>query len=141
VVGRCELTLDQRDLEPAVLSQMLQEAREASERFAEEERCTVEWSRIWSIEPVPFHPKLIEFANAAIKETAGEGLQLPSGPLHDAAEVCRTGIPTVMMFVQSLRGISHNKIEDTREEHLETLVTALDKLATKTIEWIVSQEK
>jgi N-carbamoyl-L-amino-acid hydrolase len=141
VVGRCELTLDQRDLEPAVLAQMLQEARAASERFAEEERCTVEWSRIWSIEPVPFHPQLIEFANESIKETAGEGLQLPSGPLHDAAEVCRTGIPTVMMFVQSLRGISHNKIEDTKEEHIEMLVTALDKLVTKTIEWIISQEK
>jgi len=141
VVGRCEATLDQRDLEPAVLAQMLSEARAASERFAAEERCTVEWSRIWSIEPVPFHPHLIEICNASIKEVAGEGLQLPSGPLHDAAEVCRTGIPTVMMFVQSLRGISHNRIEDTRDEHLELVVQALDKLASKTIEWILSQEK
>jgi N-carbamoyl-L-amino-acid hydrolase len=141
VVGRCEATLDQRDLEPAVLAQMLSEARAASERFAAEERCTVEWSRIWSIEPVPFHPHLIEICNASIKEVAGEGLQLPSGPLHDAAEVCRTGIPTVMMFVQSLRGISHNRIEDTRDEHLELVVQALDKLASKTTEWILSQEK
>ena len=31
------------------------EARAASERFASEEGCTVEWSRIWSIEPIPFH--------------------------------------------------------------------------------------
>jgi N-carbamoyl-L-amino-acid hydrolase len=141
VVGRCEATLDQRDLEPPVLAQMLSEARAASERFAAEERCTVEWSRIWSIEPVPFHPLLIELCNESIKEVAGEGLQLPSGPLHDAAEVCRTGIPTVMMFVQSLRGISHNKIEDTKDEHLELVVRALDKLAGKTIEWILSQEK
>jgi len=35
--------------------------------------------------------------------------------------------------VQSLHGISHNKIEDTREEHLEMSVVALDKLAEKTI--------
>jgi N-carbamoyl-L-amino-acid hydrolase len=42
-----------------------------------------------------------------------------------------------MMFVQSLRGISHNKIEDTREEHLEMSVTALDRLATKTADWIL----
>jgi N-carbamoyl-L-amino-acid hydrolase len=141
VVGRCEATLDQRDLEPAVLAQMLSEAQAASERFAAEERCTVEWSRIWSIEPVPFHPHLIQLCNESIKEVAGEGLQLPSGPLHDAAEVCRTGIPTVMMFVQSLRGISHNKIEDTRDEHLELVVRALDKLASKTIQWILNQEK
>ena len=30
--------------------------------------------------------------------------RLPSGPLHDAAEVSRAGVPTVMVFVQSLRG-------------------------------------
>src|SRR5947207_4129095 len=59
VVGRCETTLDQRDLDPAVLASMYREARDASERFAREEKCTVEWSRIWNIEPVPFHPALI----------------------------------------------------------------------------------
>jgi N-carbamoyl-L-amino-acid hydrolase len=53
--------------------------------------------------------------------------------------VSRAGIPTVMMFVQSLNGISHNKIEDTNEEHLEMSVVALDRLATKTMDWIVQQ--
>ncbi len=72
----------------------------------------------------------------AIREVSGTSHRMPSGPLHDAAEVSRSGIPTVMLFVQSLRGISHNKIEDTREEHLELSVTALDRLASKTIEWI-----
>jgi N-carbamoyl-L-amino-acid hydrolase len=129
VVGRCEATLDQRDLDAAVLAAMYQEAREASVRFAEEERCTVEWSRIWSIEPIAFHPTLISFC----EETAH---RMPSGPLHDAAEVARTGIPTVMMFVQSLRGISHNKIEDTREEHLELAVQAFANLAARTAHWI-----
>ena len=52
-------------------------------------------------------------------ETCRQVHRLPSGPLHDAAEVARAGVPTVMMFVQSLHGISHNKIEDTREEHIE----------------------
>jgi N-carbamoyl-L-amino-acid hydrolase len=74
--------------------------------------------------------------DAAIKEVCGVSHRLPSGPLHDAAEVCRAGVPTVMLFVQSLRGISHNKIEDTKEEHLELSVRALDNLATKTIHWI-----
>jgi N-carbamoyl-L-amino-acid hydrolase len=137
VVGRCETTLDQRDLDAGVLAAMYKEAQAASQRFAKEEGCSVEWSRIWSIEPVPFHPALIEFCEQAIKETTAAGCQrLPSGPLHDAAEVSRAGIPTVMMFVQSLGGISHNKIEDTREEHLALAVTALDKLAGKTAAWI-----
>jgi N-carbamoyl-L-amino-acid hydrolase len=139
VVGRCEGTLDQRDLDPGVLAQMHREAREASERFASEEGCTVEWARVWSIEPIPFHPALIQLCKDAITETAGAAPAMPSGPLHDAAEVSRAGIPTVMMFVQSLHGISHNKIEDTREEHLEAAVVALDRLATKAVSWIESQ--
>jgi N-carbamoyl-L-amino-acid hydrolase len=136
VVGRCETTLDQRDLDAGVLAQMHREAREASERFAAEEGCMVEWSRIWNIEPVPFHSDLIRLCDDAVRETAGTSHKLPSGPLHDAAEVARCGIPSVMMFVQSLRGISHNKIEDTSEEHIELSVVALDKLASKTMEWI-----
>jgi N-carbamoyl-L-amino-acid hydrolase len=139
VVGRCEATLDQRDLDAGVLAGMYREAREASARFAQEERCTVEWSRIWSIEPVPFHPALVDLCEAAVKETAGVANRMPSGPLHDAAEVSRCGIPTVMMFVQSLGGISHNRIEDTKEEHLAMAVEAFYKLAQKTADWIVGQ--
>jgi N-carbamoyl-L-amino-acid hydrolase len=139
VVGRCEVTLDQRDLDAGVLAQMYREAQDASQRFAEEEKCTVGWSRLWNIEPVPFDPQLVRMCEEAIRETAGRSHSMPSGPLHDAAEVCRAGIPTVMMFVQSLKGISHNKIEDTREEHLEMAVVALDRLASKTMDWIVKQ--
>jgi N-carbamoyl-L-amino-acid hydrolase len=137
VVGRCEATLDQRDLNAGVLAQMYREAQEASRRFAAEEKCTVEWSRLWNIEPVPFHPVLLDLCEQAVRETSGNMHRMPSGPLHDAAEVSRAGIPTVMMFVQSLNGISHNKIEDTRQEHLEMSVIALDKLASKTVDWIL----
>jgi N-carbamoyl-L-amino-acid hydrolase len=139
VVGRCEATLDQRDLDAAILATMYSEAQKASQLFAEQERCTVEWSRIWSIEPIPFHPKLIELCREAVAETiGGSAHSLPSGPLHDAAEVARLGIPTVMMFVQSLGGISHNKIEDTREEYLRLAVAAFDRLAAKTLGWMAS---
>jgi N-carbamoyl-L-amino-acid hydrolase len=139
VVGRCEVTLDQRDLDASVLAQMYSEAQEASYRFAAEENCTVNWSRLWSIEPVPFHPHLLDLCEQAVRETSGASHRMPSGPLHDAAEVSRAGIPTVMMFVQSLKGISHNKIEDTKEEHLELSVVALDRLASKTVDWILKQ--
>jgi beta-ureidopropionase / N-carbamoyl-L-amino-acid hydrolase len=136
VVGRCEATLDQRDLDAAVLAAIFREAREASERFAREERCAVEWSRIWNIEPIAFHPKLLDLSDEAIREVATKTHRMPSGPLHDAAEVSRAGIPTVMMFVQSVGGISHNKIEDTREEHLELAVRAFDRLASKAMAYL-----
>lgn len=136
VVGRAEATLDQRDLNADVLAEMYREAQDVSRRFAAEERCTVEWSRIWSIEPVPFHPDLVGFCEEAVREVSGVAPRMPSGPLHDAAEICRAGVPTVMMFVQSVGGISHNKIEDTRHEHLALAVRALALLAEKTSAWI-----
>lgn len=136
VVEECRLTLDQRHLDAAALAAMFADARAASERFAREGNVQVKWERIWEIAPMPFHPELIDFCDAAIKETCGVSHRLPSGPLHDAAEVARAGVPTVMMFVQSLHGISHNKIEDTKEEHLELCVRAFDRLADRTIAWI-----
>jgi len=136
VVGRCEATLDQRDLDAKILAQMFAEAQAASRKFAEEEHCTVEWSRLWSIEPVPFHAELLRLCEDAVREVCGTAHRMPSGPLHDAAEVARCGIPAVMMFVQSLGGISHNKVEDTKEEHLEMAVTALDRLASLTMGWL-----
>ncbi|MFN8500339.1 Zn-dependent hydrolase [Kouleothrix sp.] len=139
VVETAEQLLDQRHLDAATLARMLQEAKDASERFAKEEKIDVSWERIWNIEPILFHPDLIELCDQAILETCGTSHRLPSGPLHDAAEVCRAGVPTIMMFVQSLRGISHNKIEDTREDHIAMSVAALDRLASKTIGWIVAQ--
>jgi N-carbamoyl-L-amino-acid hydrolase len=136
VVEECRITLDQRHLDAAALARMLAEAQAASERFAQEGNVAVSWERLWQIEPILFHSDLIALCDEAIRETGADPHRLPSGPLHDAAEVARSGIPTIMMFVQSLHGISHNKIEDTKEEHLELAVTAFGKLADKAMNWI-----
>ena len=118
---------------------MLSRAKELSHGFATEENVDVAWERIWSIEPILFDETLIGFADEAIREVAGTSHRLPSGPLHDAAEVSRGGVPTVMLFVQSLRGLSHTKLEDTKPEHLELSVAALDRLASKTIDWTAAR--
>jgi N-carbamoyl-L-amino-acid hydrolase len=138
VVETAEQLLDQRDLSAQRLAAMLAEAKAASERFASEESIDVEWERIWSIEPILFDDTLVGFCEEAIQEVGAIPHRLPSGPLHDAAEVSRAGVPTVMLFVQSLRGLSHTKLEDTREEHLELAVAALDGLASKTIAWVAA---
>jgi beta-ureidopropionase / N-carbamoyl-L-amino-acid hydrolase len=136
VVEECRITLDQRHLDAAALARMLAEAKEASERFANEGNVTVAWERLWQIEPILFHDDLVALCDQAISETGANPHRMPSGPLHDAAEVARAGVPTIMMFVQSLHGISHNKIEDTMEEHLALAVTAFDKLADKAMKWM-----
>jgi allantoate deiminase len=132
--GWCEMSLDQRALDAEVLADMLQKAKEASERIAHEEGCEVEWERLWQIEPIPFDEGLIGLAEDAVNEVAGTSHRLPSGPLHDAAEMARL-MPTVMLFVKSLRGLSHTKDEDTPEEDLELSVRALYGLTEKTMEW------
>jgi N-carbamoyl-L-amino-acid hydrolase len=136
VVETAEQLLDQRHLDAEALARMLRMAQDAAERFAREEDVEVEWERIWNIQPILFDETLIGFADEAIRGVAGTSHQLPSGPLHDAAEVARAGVPTVMLFVQSLRGLSHTKLEDTKREHLELSVRALDALASKTLAWL-----
>jgi hydantoinase/carbamoylase family amidase len=136
VVEECRITLDQRHLDAGALQRMLSEAKSASEKFAKEGDVDLAWERIWNIESILFDNELIAMCDEAISESGAKPHRLPSGPLHDAAEVARAGVPTVMMFVQSLHGISHNKIEDTKEEHLEMAVAAFDKLADKAMRWI-----
>jgi hydantoinase/carbamoylase family amidase len=133
VVETAEQLLDQRHLDAGKLARLLQLAKDASERFAREENVEVAWERLWQIEPILFDERLIELADEAVREVCGASHRLPSGPLHDAAEPARIGIPTVMLFVQSLRGLSHTKVEDTKEEHLELSVQALDRLASKAL--------
>ena len=133
VVETAEQLLDQRHLDAGKLASMLEAAQDATKRFAVEENVEATWERIWSIEPILFDETLIGLADEAIREVAGSSHQLPSGPLHDAAEVARAGVPTVMVFVQSLRGLSHTKLEDTKPEHLELSVQALDRLADKAL--------
>jgi beta-ureidopropionase / N-carbamoyl-L-amino-acid hydrolase len=133
VVETAECLLDQRHLDATKLAEMLSNAEAASRRFAAEEDVEVEWERIWAIEPILFDDRLLELADEAVTEVAGTSHRLPSGPLHDAAEVSRAGVPTVMVFVQSLRGLSHTKLEDTKPEHLELAVQALHRLASKAL--------
>jgi N-carbamoyl-L-amino-acid hydrolase len=138
VVETAEQLLDQRHMDADKLASMLADAKDASERFAREENVDVSWARLWQIHPILFDERLVDLADEAIRDVAGESHRLPSGPLHDAAEVARAGVPTVMLFVQSLRGLSHTRLEDTRPEHLELSVRALDRLAARTIERIAA---
>jgi N-carbamoyl-L-amino-acid hydrolase len=139
VVETAECLLDQRHLDAGKLASLLGKAEDAAAQFADRCNVEVDWERIWQIEPILFDDELIELADEAIKEVAGTSHRLPSGPLHDAAEVSRAGVPTVMLFVQSLRGLSHTKLEDTKEEHLELSVQALDRLADRAVEWVAAR--
>jgi hydantoinase/carbamoylase family amidase len=123
VPGRTEMLLDQRHLDPDALAAMLSEAREACEKAAADHGCSVELDHLWSIPPIPFDDRLIAMARQAVVDAGGKDTAIPSGPLHDAAEMARL-IPTVMIFSSSSPPVSHTKEEDTPEADLRVAIEA-----------------
>ena len=132
VPGVCEISLDQRALHADVLAAMLSDARTVSERAAADNNVSVEWRHIWRINPRPFDPALLRLCEEAVREETGDAPRLPSGPLHDAAEMV-PHMPVVMMFAYSSNGLSHCKEEDTPGPQLETSIRAYLRLVEKTI--------
>ncbi len=126
---RCEVTLDQRAFTPRQLEDMLADVKAAAARIGDEEGVEVEWKRIWQIDPIPFDARLVDLAAQAISEVTGEAdpPRLPSGALHDAAEVARRA-PTVMLFSSSTDGVSHAAVEDTPEEDLRAALRSYGRL-------------
>src|SRR4051812_19743126 len=125
----CEVTLDQRAFTPQQLKDMLADVKAAAQTIAEEEGCEVSWRRIWQIDPVPFDDRLVELAAQAVGEITGDDdpPRLPSGALHDCAEVARRA-PAVMVFSSSTDGVSHNPSEDTPEDDLRVALRAYGRL-------------
>jgi N-carbamoyl-L-amino-acid hydrolase len=132
VPGVAEISVDQRALDGNVLAVMVREAQEASRRFAAENNVTVEWKPLFSIEPRPFDPQLLKLCEESVREVTADAPKLPSGPLHDAAQMA-LHMPTVMMFAYSSRGLSHCKEEDTPIAHLEPSIRAFLLLVDKTV--------
>ena len=94
-----------------------------------DEGVEVEWTRIWQIDPIPFDATLVDLAAQAVGEITGDDdpPRLPSGALHDAAEVARR-YPTVMVFSSSTDGVSHSPMEDTPEDDLRVALRAYGRL-------------
>jgi hydantoinase/carbamoylase family amidase len=132
VAGRTEMLLDQRHLDPEALAAMLADAREACVRAAADFGCEVELQHIWSIPPIPFDDRLIAMARDAVVEVGGKDTAIPSGPLHDAAEMARL-IPTVMIFSSSSPPVSHTKEEDTPEADLRLAIEAYGRTVSAAI--------
>ena len=135
VAEEVELTVDQRHADADSLADLLAAAVALSQDIAASEGVRCKWSPLWRIEPIAFDPELIAIAQAAVAELSGEAHTMDSGALHDAAEVARAGIPTVMLFVQSLGGLSHTKLEDSREQDLALAVQALTSTVERSLAW------
>jgi hydantoinase/carbamoylase family amidase len=117
---RMSLDLRHRDLDALVA--LDESARAAAATAAAQESCTVAIEPLWAIDPIRFDSALVERAAALTSAP------LTSGPLHDAAAVARTGVPTVMMFVRTRGGVSHSREEDADEADLVAAIEAYGTL-------------
>jgi allantoate deiminase len=138
VPGVCEISLDQRALRADVLAAMLRDAKAAADRAGHANNVTVAWRELWRINPRPFDAALIRLCEDAVREETGDAPRLPSGPLHDAAEMVPF-MPVVMMFACSSKGLSHCKEEDTPVPQLEATIRAYLRLVQKTVAHVSQQ--
>lgn len=137
VPGSCTISIDQRSLYADKLASMYKQAQDASHKYAKENNVTVEWSKLWQIPPRPFDEELIKLAEESAREVTGDAPKLPSGPLHDAAEMV-PHMPTVMMFAYSSNGLSHCKEEDTPIPHLQKTLESFLLLIEKTVNHVAA---
>lgn len=138
VSGATDISLDLRALDAKVLAKMQAAAEKAAARAAKRNRCGVSWSPLLAIDPRPFDPTLLDLCAEAVREVTGEAPTLPSGPLHDAAEMAGI-MPTVMVFAQSSPGISHTRLEDTPIPHLDKSIRAFLRLVEKTVAHVADE--
>jgi hydantoinase/carbamoylase family amidase len=134
VAGVATALVDQRHVDAGTLGELHDAAVDASRKIADEEHVDVDWSPLFLVSPIHFDPAMIDAASAIVTDLQGVDARLPSGPLHDAARVAEAGVPTVMLFVRSKRGLSHTREEDTDEADLELALAALERLVRGELE-------
>ncbi len=132
VPGSTEISIDLRALDAKVLKRMLALAKAAAARAAKHHLVTVQWSPLLHITPRLFDEALMKIIRASVKQVTGRAPELPSGPLHDAAEMAAV-VPTAMVFAQSSPGVSHTKIEDTPRPALDKSIRAFLIAVDRTI--------
>jgi N-carbamoyl-L-amino-acid hydrolase len=132
VAGRTEMLLDQRHLDAGELAAMWREARAACERAAADHGCTLAFEHLFSIPPIHFDERLVALARQAVVDAGGGDTAIPSGPLHDAAEMARL-MPAAMLFCSSSPPVSHSAEEDTPEPDLRVAIDAFGRLVEATL--------
>jgi hydantoinase/carbamoylase family amidase len=132
IPGAASFSVDIRHREAGPLAEMLAGVRKAVASRSEERSCTFSEEPVWRIEPIPFDPKLVKLAREACAVVSGQDHSMPSGALHDAAEVAKR-LPAAMLFCPSIGGVSHSPAEDTAEGDLRLAVSTFGDLVARAL--------
>lgn len=134
VPARAVMTVDIRNTDEQLLQKAEAEVAAFVSEIAHKEGVSVTSRTLARFEPVEFDPELIALVESIAKEHGHTVRRMPSGAGHDAqmfARVC----PTSMIFVPSVKGISHNPAEYTSEQDItdgaNVLLQAMLALAEK----------
>lgn len=129
VPGEASISVQMRDADPARLEAMKAAALDLAQRIGAARGLALAAVPGLSLEPVPMQADLAAALEAGARKIApGRWRRMPSGALHDASNVAAR-LPTAMLFVPSIGGISHNPDEDTAREHLQTGLLVLAEAA------------
>jgi beta-ureidopropionase / N-carbamoyl-L-amino-acid hydrolase len=115
VPGRVEMMFQVRDLEATQLQRfedtLLAVVAEANAAGP----CAVTMETVWTVSPVLMSQAFQDaLSRAAERHAPGAFIAMPSGAGHDAQILARK-LPAGMLFVPSIKGVSHHWTEDTRE--------------------------
>lgn len=117
VPSTATLTLDIRNTDEAILRSAELEVARLMEDLAREEGVTITTRPLARFEPVEFDPAIVDMVEELATEHGHSVMRMPSGAGHDAQMLARV-CPTAMIFVPSVRGISHNPAELTHDDDL-----------------------
>ena len=117
IPGRAQFTLEVRHLDERVLGEAVWAFTTRLERICAEEGCRVEVELLSSVPPAPMDVVVTEALAQACTEMGRRPATLSSGAGHDAAVLSRH-VPSGMLFVPSVGGVSHSPRETTSDEHL-----------------------
>ena len=135
IPGTAEMLFQIRDEDPAVIARLEELLQGMATEVEQQGRCRVAVERIRTGAPAKMDPSFqdaIEAAGAAFAD--GKSLRMPSGAGHDA-QVLATVMPSGMLFVPSIGGISHHWTENTDDADIvtgaEVFVDACRRLLTR----------
>jgi len=115
IPGRVVMSVEVRDLSLDVIEQLSREVLAEAERLARATGTRVSHRVLNENIPAPTDPRLRRVIAAAATSLGLTSRMLPSGAGHDAQDLARIA-PAGMIFVPSVRGISHSPQELTRPD-------------------------
>jgi beta-ureidopropionase / N-carbamoyl-L-amino-acid hydrolase len=118
VAARATLTVDLRNTDDAVLAEAERRLFVHCAELEQREGVTIERRSLARFQPVDFDPAMVELIEKTARAQGLSTMRLPSGAGHDAQMLARV-CPAGMVFVPSVRGISHNPAELTADADLE----------------------